>query len=837
MQKFFVTGMSCAACVSRVESAVKKVPGVSSCEVSLLTNSMTVDGSASAEKIIRAVKKSGYGAQSTDEKNSAENSMQEKMLSFDDEISALKKRLLLSVIFLATLMYLTMGVSMCDFPVPQALQKNPGAQGIIQLLLSLFVIFFNRKFFSAGIKSLFSLHPNMDSLVALGSGASFAYSLAVLFLMTDFLSAGELQKAMHCLHNLYFESAATIPCFITVGKLLEAVSKGKTTGALKGLLKLAPETATVIRGEKEIQIPAAEIQPDEIFIVKPGEKIPADGIVLEGESAVDESALTGESIPRDKNSGDEISSATINLNGFLKCRATRTGSDTTLSKIVQLVTESSATKAPVAKTADKVSAVFVPSVMAISAVTFFAWIFFGAEFSFALSRAVSVLVISCPCALGLATPVAIMVANGVAAKNGILFKTSAAMEETGRAKIVAMDKTGTITKGECRVQEFFLREESDENKFWKTAAALENLSEHPLSKAVVKFAEEKKFIAKENFPPVENFKVAAGKGIEGIVGGEICACGNLKFISQKISLSDEDKKIVAEISGRGETPLLFCAGKKLSAIISAADSLKDDSAQAVKIFESMKMRTIMLTGDNERTAKSVAEKCGIGEVVADVLPDGKAEKIREIKSHGKTIMIGDGINDAPSLTVADVGMAIGSGTDIAMDAADVVLMKDSLLDAAAAVQLSRRTLFNIRQNLFWAFFYNSAGIPLAAGAFYKIFGWTMNPMAAAAAMSLSSFCVVTNSLRLNFFSPKKIAQKKIFIKRRPVMATEKIIRVEGMKCPHCESHVKEALEKIPGVEEAAANHEKNEVTLKLSKDVDEKKIKKAVEKAGYVFAG
>lgn len=830
--------MSCAACVARVEKAVSKVRGVNSCSVSLLTNSMAVEGSASESSIISAVKKAGYSAEIIGtKKNQAGSSAEEqKKLLENSETESLKTRLISSAVFLCALMYLSMGHMMWNWPLPAFFHGNYAANGIAQLLLASAVLFINRKFFTSGIKSLFHGAPNMDTLVALGSGASFAYSLAVLFLMTDALTKGDNARAEKCLHSFYFEGAAMIVTLITVGKLLESVSKGKTAGALRGLLNLAPESATVIRDGTESVIPIDEIRVDDIFIVRPGEKIPADGTVIEGESSVNESALTGESIPSDKACGSTVTSATININGFLKCKASRVGQDTTLSQIIQLVSDSAATKAPVARTADKVSGIFVPSVTIIAAAAFFAWILAGAEFSFALSRAISVLVISCPCALGLATPVAIMVGNGVGAKNGILFKTSAALEEAGRINIVALDKTGTITKGEPEVTDIVPAEGISQQELLKAAVSLESKSEHPLAKAIVSFNQKNQTVSEGELLRIENFTSLPGRGLSGTAGGKKLFGGNMKFIAKKCSLGAIEEAAIM-ISSQGKTPLLFCTENKLLGLIAVADVLKEDSPAAIEELHSMEISTAMITGDNKRTAQAIGEKAGAGQIISEVLPDGKEQAVSKLKNSGKVAMVGDGINDAPALTAADVGIAIGAGSDIAIDAADIVLMKNSLRDVPAAIRLSRKTLQNIRENLFWAFFYNIAGIPLAAGAYYHAFGWKLNPMFAAAAMSLSSFCVMTNSLRLNFFNPYKLSGKNKKQKEAGMAATEKIISVEGMKCSHCEAHVKEALEKIKGIDEASASHEKGEVVLKLSKEVDDKKIREAVEKAGYKYIG
>ncbi|WP_296664115.1 heavy metal translocating P-type ATPase [Treponema sp. UBA753] len=836
MEKFLISGMSCAACSARIEKAVTKVKGVESCAVSLLTNSMSVEGTASAKSIIQAVEKAGYGAKISGSEKPSKSEEQELLLE-NSELKNLKTRLVASLIFLLILMYFSMGHMMLNFPLPAWFNGNHVAMGLVQLLLTIIILFINRKFFISGTKGLLHGTPNMDTLVALGSGVSFAYSLVVLFNMTDAVLKGDEQRVMKCMDNFYFEGAAMIVTLITVGKMLESISKGKTTNALKNLIKLKPENATVIREGKEIVIPISEVKKDDIFIVKPGENIPVDGIVIEGESSVNESALTGESIPVDKSAKSEVYSATINLNGFLKCKALRIGEETALSQIIKLVSDASATKAPIAKTADKVSGIFVPSVLLISAITFFTWLICGAEFNFALSRAIAVLVISCPCALGLATPVAIMVGNGVGAKNGILFKTATSLEETGKIKIVALDKTGTITKGEPEVTDIIAADNVSEKDLVKIAASLESKSSHPLAKAVVKFYSNSTFANEEVFE-TQNFVSLPGNGISCTIKGEKFFAGNLVFIEKNADISSIKEK-AALFASEGKTPLVFAKENKILGMICVADKIKDDSAQAVSQLKAMSVTPVMITGDNEKTAQAIAKNAGIEKIIAGVLPDGKAKTIATLKSKGKTAMAGDGINDAPALASADIGIALGAGSDIAIDSAQVVLMKNSLLDVPAAIRLSKATLKNIHENLFWAFFYNIAGIPLAAGIYYKAFGLLLNPMFAAAAMSLSSFCVVTNALRLNFFKPYKFSKsenKFQSLKRQEevTMSTiEKTIKVEGMMCGHCEAHVKEALEKIKGVEEATADHETGKVVLKLSKDVDDKKISDAVKKAGY----
>lgn len=837
MEKFLISGMSCATCSARIEKAVTKLNGVESCAVSLLTNSMSVEGTASAKSIIQAVEKAGYGAKVSGSEKTSKPEEQEFLLE-NSELKNLKSRLASSLIFLLILMYFSMGHMMLNFPLPSWFNGNHVAMGLVQLLLTIVILFINRKFFISGTKGLLHGTPNMDTLVALGSGVSFVYSTLALFNMTDAVLKGDEQRVMKCMDNFYFEGAAMIVTLITVGKMLESISKGKTTNALKNLIKLKPENATVIREGKEIVIPISEVKRDDIFIVKPGENIPVDGIVIEGESSVNESALTGESIPVDKSAKSEVYSATINLNGFLKCKALRVGEETALSQIIKLVSDASATKAPIAKTADKVSGIFVPSVLLISAITFFIWLICGAEFNFALSRAIAVLVISCPCALGLATPVAIMVGNGVGAKNGILFKTATSLEETGKIKIVALDKTGTITKGEPEVTDIVAADDISEKDLIKIAASLESKSSHPLAKAVVKFYSNSSFANEELFD-TQDFVSLPGNGISCTIKGEKFFAGNLVFIEKNADVSSVKEK-AALFASEGKTPLIFARENKILGMICVADKIKDDSAQAISQLKAMSVSPVMITGDNEKTAQAIAKNAGIEKIIAGVLPDGKAKTIATLKSKGKTAMAGDGINDAPALASADIGIALGAGSDIAIDSAQVVLMKNSLLDVPAAIRLSKATLKNIHENLFWAFFYNVAGIPLAAGVYYKAFGLLLNPMFAAAAMSLSSFCVVTNALRLNFFKPYKFSKteskfQSLRRQKEVTMSTiEKTIKVEGMMCGHCEAHVKEALEKIKGIEEATADHETGKVVLKLSKEVDDKKIADAVKKAGYI---
>ncbi len=840
MEKYTVTGMSCAACSARIEKAVGKVPGVKSCSVNLLTNSMGVEGSASSQSIISAVEKAGYGASKADgnESYSEKQSVQQGEDGLKDKASpVLVKRLLFSITFLLILMYFSMAVPMLGWPLPIFLQGNCIAQGIIQMLLAAIVMVINQKFFVSGTKALFGLAPNMDTLVALGSGVSFFYSVTSLLRMTVVQMENGSEKAAHLMHDFYFEGAAMIVTLITVGKLLESISKGRTTNALKELMKLTPKTARVIREGKEVEVSIEEVLQGDIFVVKPGESIPADGIVLEGSSAVNESALTGESIPVDKKSGDSVSAATVNTSGLLKCRASRVGKDTTLSKIIQMVSDAAATKAPIAKVADKVSGIFVPAVIAIAVLTCLIWLLFGKDLGFALSRGIAVLVVSCPCSLGLATPVAIMVGNGVGARHGILFKTSAALEETGRIKILALDKTGTITKGEPLVTDIIPAKEESRDELLQTAYSLEAYSEHPIARAIVAYSEENGIKRQE----VSNFTAIAGSGLSASCGGKDIFGGSIKFIGEKLSagkdFAEETAKDAIKLAEEGKTVFGFAREGKFLGLIAVADAVKEDSAQAIKELRGMGIQTVMLTGDNKRTAKAVAKTSGVDSFLAEILPDGKEREIRMLKAKGKVAMVGDGINDAPALTRADVGIAIGSGTDVALDAADVVLVNSSLLGAARAIRLSRATLRNIRQNLFWAFFYNAMLIPLAAGAYYKATGLAVSPMICAAAMSLSSFCVVTNALRLNLFNINKAKTKE---NRNTMeensMAEEiqqKTFKVEGMMCHHCEAHVKEALEALKGVTEASANHETGEAVVKFASPVSDAEIVGAIEKAGY----
>lgn len=848
MEKYSVSGMSCAACVARVEKAVSKVPGVTSCAVSLLTNSMGVEGTASAEEIVAAVQNAGYDAEKIEKKSekpkaagksSSSSLNDEKNLLCDKEIPVLKKRLAWSAGLLLVLMYLTMGHVMWNWPIPAWFMKNGGnhvAMGLVEMILAFAIMLINKKFFVNGFKSLFHGAPNMDTLVAMGSGISFLYSTFLLFAMTDSALAGNAEKSMFYMHNLYFESAAMIVTLITVGKLLESISKGKTTNALESLMKLAPKTATLIQDGKETEALIEEVKIDDIFVVRPGENIPVDGKIIEGNTAINESALTGESIPVDKTAGDEVSAGTINQSGFIKCRATRIGEDTTLSQIIQMVSDSAATKAPIAKIADKVSGIFVPAVLAISLVTFVVWLLVGSEFSFSLNRAISVLVVSCPCALGLATPVAIMVGNGIGAKNGILFKTSESLEETGKTKIVVLDKTGTVTKGEPLVTDIIPNQIS-ENELIEKAASLEAKSEHPLSKAVLKKAQENGIAAKN----VMDFSSVPGNGLTAKLDGTNLFGGNLKYI-EKIAPNSIDENILAQaekLSEEGKTPLFFAENEKFLGIIAVSDIIKEDSAKAISELKNMGIKVVLLTGDNEKTANAIGKKAGVDQVIAGVLPDGKEKVVKEFKKAGKTCMVGDGINDAPALTVADTGMAVGAGTDVALDAANVVLVKSSLLDVPAAIRLSRKTLKNIHENLFWAFFYNIILIPLAAGVYYHAFGLSMNSMFGAAAMSLSSFCVVTNALRLNLVNIKNAKHdrkiKNSVQNKIGANMSEKTLKVEGMMCSHCEKHVKEALEKIDGVQEATADHEKNQVVVKLTKDIPDSEFEKAITEAGYTF--
>lgn len=829
MKQYNITGMSCAACSARVEKAVSKLDGVTSCSVSLLTNSMGVEGDIIPEEVIAAVESAGYGAALKGAESKAEKSENADNLK-DTETPALKKRLIASLVFLVVLMYLSMGHMMWGFPVPQFLENNHIAMGLIQLLLTGVVMMINQKFFISGFKALFNRAPNMDTLVALGSSAAFIYSTYALFAMTGAQLAGDMNAVMSYMHELYFESAAMILTLITVGKMLEARSKGKTTDALKSLIKLAPKTAVILIDGKETQVSIDKVKKGDIFVVRPGESIPVDGIIIDGNSAVNESALTGESIPVDKSKGDIVSAATINQSGFIKCEASRVGEDTTLSQIIKMVSDASATKAPIAKAADKVSGVFVPVVIGIAIITAAVWLLAGENVGFSLARAISVLVISCPCALGLATPVAIMVGSGVGAKNGILFKTAESLEQSGKIKIVALDKTGTITKGEPKVTDI-ITFEADKTELMKTALALECKSEHPLAKAVVAKASDEGFVPDE----VEEFKISSGGGLSGILNGEAAYGGNLRYVSKFTQIPDNAITKAENLANEGKTPLYFVKGNKLLGIIAVADEIKEDSAEAVKELHNMGLHVVMLTGDNEKTANAVGKLAGVDEVIAGVLPDGKEKVVSKLRQKGRVAMVGDGINDAPALTSVDVGIAIGAGTDVAIDAADVVLMKSRLSDVPAAIKLGRATLRNIHENLFWAFIYNAIGIPIAAGVFIPIFGWRLNPMFAAAAMSLSSFCVVTNALRLNFVKIRKnnIKTETVETIEKENVKMEKIIKIEGMMCPHCEATVKKTLEQLDGVTQAVASHEKGTAVVTLENDVPFETLKKAVEDKGY----
>lgn len=839
MEQYDVTGMSCAACSARVEKAVTKVKGVTSCSVSLLTNSMGVEGTAPPQEIISAVEKAGYGAKlkgaGTKKTDTGADSLR------DTETPKLRKRLIASVIFLVILMYFSMGHMMWGFPLPSWFDGNHVAMGLVQLLLSAIIMVINNKFFVNGFKGFINRSPNMDTLVALGSGASFVWSVYALFMMTDAQLHGNTDAVMMYMDEFYFESAAMILTLITVGKMLEARSKGKTTDALKGLMKLAPKTANVIRNGAEQTIPAEEVVKDDIFVVRPGESIPVDAVVTDGESTVNESALTGESIPVDKTVGDNVSAATINQTGFITCKATRVGEDTTLSQIIKMVSDAAATKAPIAKIADKVSGIFVPTVITISIITMIVWLLLGQDFAYALARGISVLVISCPCALGLATPVAIMVGNGVGAKNGILFKTAVSLEQAGKTQIVALDKTGTITKGEPQVTDIISADGVSESELLSLAVSLEAKSEHPLAKAINDYGAEYAVTARN----VDNFNALSGNGLTATIDNDTLYGGSLKFIGEKVAISDKIKSEADRLSNEGKTPLLFSKNDKALGMIAVADTIKEDSPDAIKQLRNMGIKVVMLTGDNERTAKAIGEKAGVDEVIAGVLPDGKEAVIRSLKAQGEVTMVGDGINDAPALTAADTGIAIGAGTDVAIDAADVVLMKSRLTDVPAAIRLSRSSLRNIHENLFWAFIYNVIGIPLAAGVFIPL-GLTLNPMFGAAAMSLSSFCVVSNALRLNFcrlYSTKHDRKAKPLsgvTVQQPETAGEagtaeiiKTIKIKGMMCEKCEHHVKTALEAIPQVVSAVASHTDGIATAMLSGEVPDKQLKKAVENSGY----
>ena len=856
MEQYSVTGMSCAACQARVEKAVNGVEGVESCAVSLLTNSMGVEGNASPEQIIKAVEAAGYGASLKANKNEKKTSQSYEDELKDTETPKLRKRLIASVILLIPLMYVSMGHMLWKWPLPGFLDGNHVAMGLYELLLSGLIMVINQRFFISGFKGLLHKSPNMDTLVALGATASFAYSVYALFAMTWAVMAGDNGQIMYYMDQFYFESAATILTLITVGKMLEAGSKGKTTDALKSLMNMAPKTAVIIEDDTEKTVSIDEVRVGDRFVVRPGDSIPVDGIVIEGESAVNEAALTGESIPVEKQTGDKVSAATINTSGFMICEATRVGEDTTLAGIIRMVSDAAATKAPIAKIADKVSGVFVPAVISIAIITFIVWLLVGQTLGYAVARAVSVLVISCPCALGLATPVAIMVGNGVGAKTGILFKTAAIQELTGRAQIVALDKTGTITTGIMKVTDVYPTGGISKEELLKAAYSLEIKSEHPISKAIVTFAENNGIELQET----SDFEALSGNGLRAKLSGVAYAGGSSKYISELVNgITDEQSALVDWLSADGKTPILFAKDRELIGIIAVADTIKEDSADAIKQLKNMGIHVVMLTGDNEITAKAIADQAGVDEVVAGVMPDGKEAIVRKLMENGKVAMVGDGINDAPALTRADIGIAIGAGTDIAIDAADVVLMKGSLQDVAAAIRISRATLRNIHENLFWAFFYNIIGIPLAAGCYVAAFGWTLNPMFGAAAMGLSSFSVVSNALRLNLLKvydknhDKKIknaVRGNLLVQKMDVSSSneegEKInkkednemkITVNGMMCQHCEAHVKKALEAIDGIEMAVASHEQNTVTITNTKDIDEALIKAAIEDAGYEYGG
>ena len=825
MERYTVRGMSCAACSARVEKAVMAVDGVKTCSVSLLTNSMGVEGTADAAEIIAAVQRAGYDAEVKNKRKAANSQSEEDALK-DMETPVLIRRLAASAGFLAVLMYISMGHMMWGWPLPASLENNHVAMGILQLLLTGAIMVINQKFFISGFKSLWNRAPNMDALVAMGASAAFCYSTFALFQMTDAQVSGDMDGVMSYMHEFYFESAAMILALITLGKMLEARSKGKTTDALKGLMKLAPETATLQREKGEVTVPVEQVVKGDIFLVRPGESIPVDGIVLEGNSAVDESTLTGESIPVDKEAGSTVSAGTLNRSGFIRCEATRVGEDTTLSQIIQMVSDAAATKAPIAKAADKVAGIFVPAVMVIAAITFAAWIIAGQTAGFALARGISVLVISCPCALGLATPVAIMVGSGVGAKNGILFKTATALEMTGRTKIVALDKTGTITRGEPKVTDIIPIKGKSEEELLSAAFALERKSEHPLAGAIVSRAEQEGIEAGET----EEFKALPGNGVTAVMDGTPLLGGSCRFVSEQISVSREMTAEADRLSKEGKTPLFFGREDELLGIIAVADTIKEDSPRGIEELQSMGINVVMLTGDNPVTAEAIGKQAGVDEVIAGVLPGDKERVIRELMAKGVVAMAGDGVNDAPALTRANVGIAIGSGSDVAIDAADVVLMKDRLSDIPAAIRLSRATLRNIHQNLFWAFIYNVIGIPLAAGAFIGLLGWQLNPMFAAAAMSLSSFCVVTNALRLNLF---KMHDPEVNKNEKEIKTMEKTLNIEGMMCVHCEMHVRKALEALDGVKEVSVSHETGKAVVTSENPISDDELTKAVEEQGY----
>ena len=831
MKQYQVTGMSCAACSARVEKAVSKVPGVTACSVSLLTNSMGVEGTAGEQAVIAAVEAAGYGASVKGAPAAAAPAADDPLA--DHETPALKRRLYSSLVFLVALMYLSMGHMMWGWPAPAFLAENHVAMGLAQLLLTAIIMVINQRFFISGFKSLWHRSPNMDTLVALGSTASFVYSVYALFAMTGAQARGDAAQVMGWMHEFYFESAAMILTLITVGKMLEARSKGRTTDALKGLMKLAPQTATLLVDGQERTVPIGDVKQGDLFVVRPGENIPVDGVVLEGHSAVNESALTGESIPVDKAEGDAVSAATVNQSGFLRCQATRVGEDTTLSQIIRMVSDAAATKAPIAKVADRVSGVFVPVVIAIALIATAVWLATGADFGYALARGISVLVISCPCALGLATPVAIMVGNGKGAKNGILFKTAVSLEEAGKVRVVALDKTGTITTGQPRVTDVLPAPGVTDEQLIAAAYALEQKSEHPLAHAVVERAQNLGLKAQE----VSDFAALPGNGLTAVLDGEALSGGSLAFISGRTEVSGDMRAQADHLSGEGKTPLLFSRGGRLLGMIAVADAIKPESPQAVRELQNMGIRVVMLTGDNQRTAEAIGRQAGVDQVIAGVLPDGKESVIRSLQSQGKVAMVGDGINDAPALTRADIGIAIGAGTDVAIDAADVVLMNSHLTDVPAAIRLSRATLRNIHENLFWAFIYNIIGIPLAAGVFIPLLGWQLNPMFGAAAMSLSSFCVVSNALRLNLFDPHSARKDhKIKFAKEP-KTMQKTLKIEGMMCTHCSGRVKKALEELPGVVSAEVSHENGTAVVTMSAPVDDATLKKAVEDQGYQVVG
>lgn len=832
MKQYNVTGMSCAACSTRVEKAVTKLEGVTACSVSLLTNSMGVEGEVAPETVIRAVEEAGYGASLKGAEKKQSVSEQEEALK-DRETPLLKKRLFSSIIFLIILMYISMGHMMWNWPLPVFFMDNHVAMGLLQLLLTVIIMVINQKFFISGFKSLFHKAPNMDTLVALGSSAAFVYSTYALFAMTDAQVKGDMDAVMHYMHEFYFESAAMILTLITVGKMLEAHAKGKTTDALKGLMQLAPKTAVILKDGKEQEVSIEQVKKGDLFVVRPGKNIPVDGIIVEGSSAINESALTGESIPVDKEKGDDIFAATINQSGFLTCEATKVGEDTTLSKIIQMVSDAAATKAPIAKVADKVSGVFVPVVILLALVTIAVWLLAGESVGFSLARGISVLVISCPCALGLATPVAIMVGNGVGAKNGILFKTAESIEQTGKMDVIAFDKTGTITKGEPTVTDVIPGEGITEEALVEYAASLESKSEHPLASAIIQYAGEQNIQMDE----VTEFTALPGNGLTAKQKGEQLFGGNQIWIQKQVTIADTILQKAEMLAKEGKTPLFFAKEKTFLGIIAVADVIKEDSARAVKQLQDMGLRVVMLTGDNENTAKAIGRQAGVDQVIADVLPEGKEQVVRQLQKQGKVAMVGDGINDAPALTRADMGIAIGAGTDIAIDAADVVLMKSRLLDVPAAIRLSRATLKNIHENLFWAFFYNVIGIPLAAGIWIPIFGWKLNPMFGAAAMSLSSFCVVTNALRLNlcrlYDTKKDRKRKQRNQKQQEDAIMTKTMKIEGMMCGHCEARVKKALEALPQVTEAEVSHKKGTAVVTLAEEISDAELTKAVEEQDY----